>query len=107
MRTTISKQVYKKVALSVLVLILVTSNATPQQGHMKDKYLIDNKSVSKNEFEVFLAKLKQVPGTWFCAETSKGGVTGYDVGDNKGGLYSYKSESSSNGSLNTLTSKRK
>jgi len=106
MSTAISAPVFRRIIVTIFLLIMFADNAASQPRRMKDKYLIDNKSVSKKEFERFLAKLKQVPGTWFCAETNNGGVTGYDAKDDKGVLYSYKSESTQAGVLNTLALKK-
>lgn len=50
-------------------------------------FLIEDKSVSKNEFDKFLATLKENPNTWFCAETTNGGRTGYDASDIEGVVY--------------------
>jgi hypothetical protein len=102
-----SNRIFKEVFLAMLVFITLALNAAPKPDTMdrKDKYLINNKSVSRKEFETFLATLKEVPGTWFCAETNKGGVTGYDALDSKGVVYRYRSESSPDGARNTLTLK--
>jgi len=65
-------------------------------------YSIDNKEVSKEEFERFLANLKEVHNTWFCAETSTGGTTGYDATDQHGIIYEFRSTSDSGKSANTI-----
>ena len=58
-------------------------------------YEINNKVVSKEKFEKFNKSLKEISGTWYCAETTTGGITGYDAKDKKGRIYEliYCSES--------------
>ena len=52
-------------------------------------YEIDGRAVDKKRFEAFLASLKEIPGTWFCAEAMDGGRTGYDTEDSSGVRYKY------------------
>jgi hypothetical protein len=68
-------------------------------------YSIDNKEVSKEEFERFLANLKELYNTWFCAETSTGGTTGYDATDQHGVIYEFQATSDSGKNTNTLRKK--
>jgi hypothetical protein len=70
---------------------------TNKKINIKDKnkmeksiYTIDDKEVTKEIFDAFLAGLKEVPHTWFCAETDKGGITGYDGADEHGVVYEYR-----------------
>jgi hypothetical protein len=64
-------------------------------------FFIEDKPVSKNEFDKFLATLKENPNTWFCAETNKGGRTGYDASDIEGVVYEVRfiSEEGATGSI--------
>jgi hypothetical protein len=73
-----SNRIFGEIFLAMLVFITLALSAGPKRDTMdrKDKYLINNKSVSRKEFETFLGTLNEVPDTWFCAETNKGGVTG-------------------------------
>lgn len=59
---------------------------------------IDDTVVNREEFEKFLKTLKEVPHTWFCAESTTGGETGYDAADWLGNIYEYRaiSENSNN-----------
>jgi hypothetical protein len=56
-------------------------------------YYIDYMEVSELDFMALFNALKEVEGTWYCAETREGGITGYDMrnphNDKK---YSYRSE---------------
>lgn len=63
---------------------------TSQDG---TSYRLDGKSASSGEFQETLSRLKQVSGTWFCAETKNGGITGYDMKDRDGRLYEFRSVS--------------
>jgi hypothetical protein len=69
------------------------------------EYTIDGKSVSKEEFEKFLSGLKELSGTWYCAETSTGGITGYNAADKKNVIYEYKTTSDSGKSINAIRRK--
>jgi hypothetical protein len=53
----------------------------------KAGYSINNKTVSEKEFNKFKDSLKEIKGTWFCAETNTGGTTGYDAKNNFGTIY--------------------
>src|ERR1035438_1215619 len=60
------------------------------QKKIKAEYQIENKTVGQKEFETFLSSLKELEHTWFCAETSTGGRTGYDAQDKNGIVYEYR-----------------
>jgi hypothetical protein len=111
MQATFGIQIFRNIIPLVVVVILLTTitTAATQQNTMKakDRYLINEKSVSKKEFDKFLTTLKEVPGTWFCAETNVGGTTGYDAADNHGVLYMYKSETNADGTVNSITLKNR
>ena len=53
-------------------------------------YKIENKEVSEKEFNDFLKKLKEIPGTYFCHKTTDGGINGYEAKDKKGVIYIVK-----------------
>lgn len=55
-----------------------------------DEYKIDGKLVTEKEFNTFLANLKELPNTWFCKITSKGGCTGYSAKDKNDIIYDYR-----------------
>lgn len=69
-------------------------------------YSIEGMPVSRLEFEVFLKSLREIEGTWFCAETSEGGITGYDARDWRFARYEYRSESRRDGSVISIRKKR-
>ena len=68
-----------------------------------DQYSIDAKVVDNGKFENFFKTLKEVEGTWFCAETTDGGITGYDMMDHNGVKYHYRIHATAGGSRYTLT----
>lgn len=72
---------------------------------MSVDYKITGKSVSKEEFEEFLSTLKEIPHTWYCAETTTGGITGYDAKDFWGIEYEYRCNSEPEKSLCTISRK--
>ena len=103
------KDVFQK-ALPVLVLCLavfMSGEALRGDVSIDGSYLIDGNSVTKDVFEKYLSTLKEVPGTWFCAETNKGGRTGWDARDDKGVVYEYRCYSESNNSKQTIRQKGK
>lgn len=51
------------------------------RGAIDPELIIDGESVNKIKFHEFLKSLKEVEGTWYCAETKNGGRTGYDARD--------------------------
>jgi hypothetical protein len=104
MRSILCIQSFRTIIPLVVVLLTSISTAATQQNTLKtrDTYLINEKTVSKKQFEKFLATLKEVPGTWFCAETNVGGTTGYDAADKHGVLYLYRSETNADGAVNSI-----
>jgi hypothetical protein len=71
----------------------------------KAEYKINNKVVSKDKFEKFNNTLKEINGTWYCAETMTGGITGYDAKDKKSDIYEVRSCYDSGKSSNSITLK--
>lgn len=70
-----------------------------------DEYSIDDIPVTAEDFAAFLKALREMPNTWFCAETNMGGITGYDAVDTRGVVYHYRTYSESGN--NRCTIKRK
>jgi hypothetical protein len=63
---------------------------------------INGRSVTRAEFERFLGTLREVPGTWYCAETTTGGETGHHALDSAGNLYEYQAVTDDSGDRSTL-----
>ena len=76
-------------------------NAKPIQENF-----INGKKVSDEEFQSFLKTLKEIPDTWFCAKTSRGGRTGFNGKDETGNIYEYRSVSENEKQINSITSKK-
>ena len=74
----------------------ITSSTPPE-------FQIDFQSVSEEKFLAFQKTLSEVKGTWYCAETTEGGITGYDMTDKKGNVYKFRAKSGKNGSVTSLT----
>jgi len=53
----------------------------------KSAWSIQGKTVSREEYEKFVAGLKKTGTGWYCKETSEGGVTGEDMKDAEGIIY--------------------
>jgi hypothetical protein len=70
-------------------------------------YKIDGKTVTEKKFNGFLKSLKQIDGSWYCAETSAGGITGYDAKGLFGARYQYQVSSSSVPDQNEATITKK
>jgi hypothetical protein len=66
-------------------------------------YYIDEKLSSNKEFKKFRDSLKEVEGTWFCGETSHGGMVGYNLKDEEGNIYKYKTVSENGATKTTIT----
>ena len=64
---------------------------------------IDDKTVPQKEFERFLASLTEIEHTWFCAETSDGGSTGYNAKNADGIVYEYRAETIGKKNSNTIS----
>lgn len=101
----------------VLYLIIVFTEAAGEFKKTKNKkannmedsskveYRINDKIVTEEEFINFLNTLTEVQGTWFCAETKKGGMTGYDAKDKDGIIYEYRANSEPGNNKSTITKK--
>ena len=76
-----------------------------QTDNSKTEYSIDNKKVSEKSFNKFLSGLTEIKGTWYCAETTTGGRTGYDMKDKNGIVYKYCASSDLNESKISLSKK--
>jgi hypothetical protein len=50
-------------------------------------YKINDRVVTQEEFTKKLAALTMIANSWYCAETSDGGRTGYKAKDQDGILY--------------------
>ena len=67
---------------------------------------MNGKVVTQKEFKSFLATLKELPGTWFCKETTTGGSSGYAVKDTITGIvYQYVSSVVNDNCKSTITKK--
>jgi hypothetical protein len=80
-------------------------NGSRMESLEKEQYKINDKVVSKEEFDKFLKSLKEVPHTWFCAETTNGGMTGYDATDQNGTVYEYRAVTDNGISRSTILKK--
>lgn len=69
------------------------------------EYSIDGKAVGAEDFKKKFDALKEVPGTWFCAETKNGGVTGYDMKDKSGNVYEFRAVSEPGSNRSVLVKK--
>ena len=78
-----------------------------QEIRIESKYTIDGRAVTEAEFSQFKDTLKEVKGTWFCAETNKGGITGYDAKDQSGILYEVRYISDNKADENSISKKNK
>jgi len=107
-----------KISFFCLLLTLIlqactgTSNSKVienEVGNRKDsvtcQYLIVGKEVEPEKYKKFHAKLKAKSETWFCDETSNGGITGYDAVDKRGLLYEVRTESDSGVIKNSISRK--
>jgi hypothetical protein len=72
----------------------------------KIEYRINNKIVPEDSFKDLLNFLIQLPHTWFCAETAKGGITGYDAEDRLGVIFEYRAVSEPGNNKCSLTEKK-
>jgi hypothetical protein len=90
---------------SISEIDLFNSKQAPVSDTLKTEYKIDDKLVSQQEFDTFKSVLKELSETWFCAETNKGGITGYDMVDTKGVVYQFRAESENGSSKISLGKK--
>ncbi len=98
--------------LVLVMLFVITGTQSYAQGITKKKnsqpsveYTINDKKVSRVEFDKFLKGLEEIKGTWFCDETTTGGNTGYDAKDKQGTVYEYRAESEQHSSKNSIKKK--
>jgi hypothetical protein len=101
----------------IIFILLISCKGTANPNLLKDQkvknmdnadkteYSIDDREASKGEFEKFLKTLKQIPHTWFCAETTKGGITGYDAEDKNGVKYEYRAYSETGNNKSSIKKK--
>ncbi len=82
-----------------------TNTSTNGVSMEKWEYSIDGKAVSADVFKKEFDGMKEVPGTWFCAETKQGGITGYDMKDSLGKVYSFRAVSEPGMNRNSLSRK--
>lgn len=96
-----------KYILAVLIIFSLSDTLCSQEilKKIKEEYTIDNKVVTKEIFNNFLATLKELPHTWFCGETAGGGETGYDAIDKQGVVYEYRASLNSGISKNSIKKK--
>jgi hypothetical protein len=85
---------------------ILPAEKKPLGVDLGETYTIDDVAVSADEFNRLLKSLKEVPHTWFCAETSTGGMTGYDARDKKGVVYEFRAKSDNGKGTTTLRKKR-
>ena len=102
MRACISNGDHRTMKILTVIILcsLIISSCTvqreintiksPDNKGNKAEYILNNREVSEQEFSKFLSTLKEVTGTWFCAETINGGITGYDAKNKYGAIYEYR-----------------
>jgi hypothetical protein len=98
----------KNVSIVIMCLIL-GFGMMPIMGQSNNtsEYKIDGAIVEKKTFDAFLATLKEVPHTWFCGESTRGGMTGYDGVNAQGTVYICRFVSENGSSRLTITRKKK
>jgi hypothetical protein len=101
-RTTVVKKFSRKIICLIIVFFPLFIYAQSGSTH---EYRINGSVVEQKEFDTLLAALKEVPGTWFCAETKDGGTTGYNAVDSKGTVYVCRFISESNRTKASLSKK--
>ncbi len=72
---------------------------------IKEVYQINDLPVTKKSFNKLLSSLKELTHTWFCAETTAGGRTGYEAVDKKGVIYEVRFESEYGNSISSIKKK--
>jgi hypothetical protein len=77
-----------------------------KRGRAITIYTINDSAVTEKKFNEFLTGLKEIEGTWYCAETTTGGRTGYEAKDKNGMVYVYKAETDLNKNLNSISTKK-
>jgi hypothetical protein len=68
----------------------------------QETFHVDGRAVDCDVFNAFLATLTEVPHTWYCAETTEGGDTGYDGTDAAGVGWTYVAATDAQGTRNTV-----
>jgi hypothetical protein len=71
------------------------------------EYRINGSVVEQRDFDALLSTLKQDAGTWFCAETKDGGITGYNAVDAQGTVYVCRFVSEEGRTKSSLSKKNK
>ncbi len=80
--------------------------AAPQVDRTnREVYMLDRKTVDRDDFESFEASTTEVPGTWYCDEMSDGGETGWDVTDARGVVCEVRYIQEAEGVVNVITPK--
>ncbi len=94
-------------AAAVLALFSCGADGKPETNTpgAEKAYEIDGRQVTGEEFRKFVSDLKEVPGTWYCEETTDGGTTGYDMKDGRGRVYEFTSVSESGKSRSSIRRK--
>lgn len=101
-----------KKIINILILFLFVcqvqyAQIRAQEIKVESKYTLDGRIITEAEFSQFKDSLKEVKGTWFCAETSTGGITGYDAKDINGILYEIRLISDNKMDENSIRRKNK
>jgi hypothetical protein len=97
----------KKSAVVVLSLVFCFGMMPVIAQTASAEYAIDGKAVEKKEFDAFIATLKEVPHTWYCGESTRGGITGYEGVNAQGTVYVCRFISENGSSRSTITRKKK
>ncbi len=69
------------------------------------RYLVDGVPADREAYERFRSSISEVPGTWYCDETSAGGETGWDAIDAEGTVYQVRELTERDGSISSITPK--
>ncbi|HMV42699.1 MAG TPA: hypothetical protein PK079_24915 [Leptospiraceae bacterium] len=69
-------------------------------------YKINEKYVSKEEFDLYLKDLKEIQETWYCKKESTGGTTGYDAKDQSDNIYKIIQSSYEEIGINVIVEKK-
>lgn len=104
------KKLVPVMALALLLSACVGGKQNPSVDTNRistadESYMIDGKSVPAAEFNRFQKALKEVPGTWFCAEMKDGGETGFDAKNRLGTVYQVRLRSENGKIRNSISMK--
>lgn len=69
------------------------------------QFYIEDKKVTEVAFNKLLKSLTEIEGTWYCAETTTGGRTGYRAKDKQGKVYVYTATTDNGKTISTLKKK--